>query len=313
MIDIFYLDKTVKEGDFKKLEELKDKPLWIDITNITPEEADSLKTSFNLHKLTMEDMSTSYTRVKVEEFHNYLFCVFYGIKERKNIELDELDFVLGKNFLISSHKEKIESYEELKNNKEKLEKLFNKGPDFVMHKLLVEEIDNYFTVLGKVENHIDMIEEEAVKNPTPHVVSKILKLKRHITKIKKTAFYQREKISMLTKGDNPFISEKALPYFRDIHDHSIMVWDVIDNARDAVSNTFDVYMSTVSTNMDKVIKALTVVATITLPFMVLSSIYGTNFYNLPGATSPYGFWVMISVMVLMAAIMMYSFKKRKWF
>jgi magnesium transporter len=92
-----------------------------------------------------------------------------------------------------------------------------------------------------------------------------------------------------------------------------MVWDVIDNARDAVSNTFDVYMSTVSTNMDKVIKALTVVATITLPFMVLSSIYGTNFYNLPGATSPYGFWVMISVMVLMAAIMMYSFKKRKWF
>lgn len=312
MIEIFYLDKSVKQGDINKLADVKDKPVWIDAFGLTAEEADLLKVNFDLHKLTVEDLLTAFTRVKVEEFHNYLFCVFYRIKEVKSIELEEMEFVVGRNFFISVHKEKIPSFEELKNNKEKLEKLFNKGPDFLMHKLLVEEVDNYFIVLGKVENHIDLVEDEAVKNPTPLVVSKILRLKRQINKIKKVVFYQREKIALLAKGDTPFISEKALPYFRDIHDHSIMVWDIVDNARDAVSNTFDVYMSTISTNMDKVIKALTVVATVTLPFMVISSIYGTNFANIPGSQHPFGFEIMILFMILLAIIMMYSLKKRKW-
>lgn len=313
MIEIFYADgSTVKVGALKDLARLKSKLLWVDVIDISAEEADLLKDVFDLHKLTVEDLLVANTRIKVEQFPKYLFCVFYRIKEVRNIELEELNFILGKRFIITQHKELIPSFEELKQNREKLGKLFSKGVDFVLQKLLVEEVDNYFTITGRIESRIDIIEEEAVKNPTPAVVSKILRVKRLVTKIKKAVFYQREKIAFLTRAENPFISGKALPYFRDVHDHSIMVWDVVDNARDAISNTFDVYMSAVSNNMDKVIKALTVVATITLPFMVLSSIYGTNFVNLPGAQHPYGFWGMISVMFVLAVVMMVSFRKRRW-
>ena len=149
MIEIFQFDTEIKKIDVKNLELVKDKKLWVDITSITKEEEMLIQHTFDLHPLTSEDLYNSNIRIKVEEFSNYLFCIFYGVQKTKNIDLVELDFILGENFLITNHKKEINSYTELKNNKEKFENLFKKGLDFLFHKLLDTEIDNYFPVLEK--------------------------------------------------------------------------------------------------------------------------------------------------------------------
>jgi len=313
MLDIFYFDKTVKKGTLKELSKIKSKQLWIDSTNITKEEAKIIKTTFDLHPLTTEDLLTTNTRIKVEEFPNYLLCVFYGIQKTKSIELLELDFILGKNFIISNHRKNIAPYDVIKKDKEKLERLFKKGNDFIFHKLLDNEIDNYFPVLEHIEDIIEHIEEEAIKKPKPKLLSKVLKLKRLIVQIKRITLPQREKISSLTKSEYKFISKKAIPYFRDVHDHAIRISDNIDNCRDAIGNSFDVYMSTISNNMNEVMKVLSVIATIALPLTVISGIYGTNFTLLPGSTFIYGFWAMIFAMILLSLGMIYLFRRRGWF
>jgi len=313
VIDIFYFDKNLKKGALKDLDKLKTKQIWIDIIDITKKEADLIKEKFNLHPLTTEDLFNSGIRVKVEEFPNYLFCVFYGIQKTKTIELIELDFILGENFIISNHRKEIPSYNELRNNKEKLENLFKKGNDFIFHKLLDSEIDNYFPVLETIDDQIEDIEEKVTKKTSPRLLTEILKLKRLIVQIKKSAFPQREKISFLAKRDHKLISKKAIPYFRDIYDHAIRVSDTIDNYREAVGNTFDAYMSSVSNSMNEVMKVLSIIATIALPLTVISGIYGTNFQILPGATVIYGFWIMIFAMILLGVGMIYFFKKRGWF
>ena len=313
MIELFYYDKTVKRGNIKDLDKLKDKKIWIDVTNITKEEADLLKTSFNLHPLSTEDLLNQGIRIKVEEFSEYLFCVFYGIKKEKSIELKELDFILGNNFVISNHKKEIETFTELKNNSEKLGQLFEKGVDFIFHRLLDKEVDNFFPVLEDIDDKIEEIEEEVTKRAKPELLQKILKMKRMIVLIKKSVLPQREKIGFLAKNDYKFISKKAIPYFRDIYDHAIRVSDSIDNYREAVSGTFDAYMSAVSNNMNEVMKTLSIIATIALPLGVISGIYGTNFAILPGQNFAYGFWIMLLGMFSVIGVMMIFFKKRGWF
>lgn len=313
MIEIFYFDKGLKKGAVKDLENLKKKQVWLDISNISKGEAKLVKDAFGLHPLTTEDLISKNTRIKVEEFSNYLFCVFYGIQKTKSIGLVELDLVLGKNFVISSHLNKVDLIEELKNNKERLENLFKKGIDFIFHKLLDNEVDNYLPVLENIDDQIEYIEDEVTKRPRAEQLKKILKLKRLIVLIKKTTLPQREKISFLAKNDYRFISKKAIPYFRDIYDHSIRVSDTIDNYREAIGNTFDAYMSSVSNNMNEVMKVLSVIATIALPLSVISGIFGTNFSNLPGSTFVYGFWAMIFFMILLSLGMIYYFKRKGWF
>ena len=252
-------------------------------------------------------------RIKVEEFDKYLFCIFYGIKNSKALDMYELDFVLGKDFVISNHKKPIETFEELKKDRERLETIFKKGEDFILHELLDREIDNYFPLLENVDDEITRLEEQVSKKPRPRVLSELLKLKRHVILVKRKVSEQREKVSFLAKRDYKFISRDAVPYFRDVYDNTIRVSDSLDNSRELIANTYDVYMSTMSNNMNEVMKVLSIIATVFMPLTVISSIYGTNFLVLPGAHNLYGFWFMLLGMFLLSGTLLFMFRKRGWF
>ncbi len=297
-----------------ELSSIKDKPLWIDVTNITHAEAKELETIFGLHPLTTEDIVQDHVRVKIEVFSEYMFCVFYAITSQKDeIGLHEFDFVLGKNFLITNHRKPLPSCAGLLANPEKLESLFRKGVDFIFYTLLDAEVDDYFPALETIDKEIDKLEEQVTLHPTPKHMRAIIRRKRALTPIRRVAFNQREKISFLAKQEYPFISKKALPYFRDVYDHYIHVSDLLDNYRESLSNVFEVYMSAVSNNTNEIMKVLSVIATIALPLTVISSIYGTNFKILPGADVPAGFWIMLLGMLLISQAMLLYFRKRHWF
>jgi len=313
MIEIFYYKDGIKKGRVDDLEKLKNEKIWIDVTNLTREETQLLGKIFDLHPTTQEDLFKSNVRIKIEEFDKYLFCIFYGIKNTKSIEMYELDFVLGKDFVISNHKKTIECFEELKKDTERLEAIFKKGEDFILHELLDREIDNYFPILEHVDEQIEKIEELVAKKPKPKVLSEILKLKRMVILVKRRVFEQREKVSFLAKRGYKFLSRDSVPYFRDVYDNTIRVSDSLDNSRELIANTYDVYMSTMSNNMNEVMKVLSIIATVFMPLTVISSIYGTNFKVLPGAEQPFGFYFMIAGMFLLSGMFLFMFKKRGWF
>ncbi|MBU0980569.1 MAG: magnesium/cobalt transporter CorA [Nanoarchaeota archaeon] len=312
MLEVFHLDKELKKakiGDVPKLAG----PFWIDSMAMTKEEAAILGDTLSLHPLTVEDLLHAKTRIKAEQYPDYMLFVFYAISWNKVLDLIELDFLIGKNFILTNHPMRLKSTDDLKENKERLAELLKKGPDFMFHHILDLEVDNYLPVLERIDDEIEEIEETVTKKPEPRILTTILGLKRTIVFIKRTAFTQRDKISFIAKGQYPIISAKALPYFRDVYDHTIRVSDMIDNYREAVGNTFDVYMSAVSNSMNEVMKVLSIIATIALPLTVISGIFGTNFNNLPGQAAYWGFWVMILFMVLLSLGMILYFRRKKWF
>ncbi|MBI2666410.1 magnesium/cobalt transporter CorA [Candidatus Woesearchaeota archaeon] len=315
MIDIFYLDNEVlKKGKIEELAQLRRKRLWLDVINLTPEEAELLKKSFGLHPLTIEDLEHTLTRVKVEEFPTYLFCVFYGVRHigTGQSELQEIDIVVGKNFIITSHRQELSATEELKVHPQKLSHHLEKGVDFLFHRILDHEIDNYFPVLEFIDEEMEKI-DVLIKRPQPGLSLRIIKLKRNISDIRKTMISQREKISFLAKEEYNFISKKSIPYFRDVYDHSIRVADELEYYREAIVGTFEVYMSSVSLNTNEIMKVLSAITALAMPMTVISSIYGTNFSFLPGSKSAYGFWMMLVLTLIIMIGLLYLFKKRKWF
>ena len=315
MLDIYYLDgNKVKKGKVKDLARLKKKKLWIDATDITRPEADLLAKHFKLHPVTEEDMFLSEGRIKVEQFPEYLFCTFYGaFKEGRRVKLKPLDFVLSKNFLISTHKYKAKSYETLKENEHHMVNLFKRGTDIFLHRLIDRELDEFFPILEELDDEIEKIDEKIANKVHPEQLGKILEIKRKIVEIKKITFPQREKISFLARRNYKFVSNHALPYFRDAYDNAIRILDVVENQREAIGTTFDTYMTAVSNNMNEVMKVLSIIATIALPLTVISGIYGTNFIRLPGSENPEGFWVMMLIMAVVMVGMLIFFRDRKWF
>ncbi|MBD3248952.1 magnesium/cobalt transporter CorA [Candidatus Woesearchaeota archaeon] len=315
MIDIFYLDKgTLKKAKVNELDKIKKKRIWVDISGLNQYQADLVQKTFKLHPVTKEDMFLSHGTVKVEEFPYYLFCTFYtlGLNGKKNIKLSPLDFVIGDNFIISSHKEKLDAYERLKRDPERLKDILKKGTDIMFHRLLDDEIDNFFPVLEELDDEIEHLDNKIAKSANPELLTMILKIKRKVVEIKKVTFPQREKISFLARRSYSFISRPAEPYFRDLHDHAIRVSDIIENYRESVASSFDTYMTAIANSTNDIMKVLSIIATIALPLTVISGVYGTNFLNLPGQNAYNGFWIMVWTMVLFMGIMIIFFKKKRW-
>ncbi|MBS3164686.1 magnesium/cobalt transporter CorA [Candidatus Woesearchaeota archaeon] len=318
MIDIFYLEQgTIRRAGVEKLPSLKGKPLWVDITDITREDAALMRKIFGLHPLTEEDLHSARTRIKVEIFPSYLFFVFYGLRRQQELGEElvqvEYDIVLGKNFLVSTHSLPCPGVDEMKSNPGKLAGLLGSGPDMLMHHLLDKEVDYFFPVLDELDDHIELLEDEVTAKYTRAQLAQILRLKSAIVAVKRMMFQEREKVSFLAKNEYPFIRKESMPYFRDVYDHMILASEMVDNQRDIISHSFDVYMSAVSNSMNEVMKTLSVMATIALPLTVLGGIYGTNFVNLPGSASPFGFWVMIGGMLAISVGMLGYFRWRGWF
>ena len=314
MIEVYYYDKKLRKGTTAQIKDLikTRKRFWIDISDPSQNEVALMKELFALHPITAEDILTTNTRAKIEQFEDYLFVVLYGIYKHKNIRLREMDFVLGKNFLVTAHKQTIEGFDKFKRDERKMEQLLKQGMDFFMHNLIDIEVDNFLPVLELFDEVIDKIEDTIIANPNKRTMEKILDLKRRMSKIKKIIIPQQEKISFLAKNKYSLISPSCQTYFRDVHDHFYTVTDMIEDYREALSSSFDAYMSSISNDMNQVMKVLSVMATIMLPLTVISGVYGMNFLVIPGARDPAGFWYVIGLMVILIVVMLGLFKKKGW-
>jgi magnesium transporter len=308
MIDAFVLD-----GGLKTTKNLKtSKRIWIDVTDPTKSDLEKIGRTFSIHQLTLEDVSKTGNRVKIEQFKEYLFIITYGMESGKKEPIGfQTNFILGKNFLLTVHKGEIQSYESLKNDRNLMHSLLSKGPDFLMHHLMDMETDFYFPVLDEIEDQIDELEEEVYRNIDHRVLGRLFRLKRQLLGIRKRVSPQKEVVLMLTQKSFPFISGEASAYYRDIYDHIIRINESIDDYREILSNTLEVHLSLVSNRMNEVMKALTIVATIMLPLTVLTGIYGMNL-NIPESHFDDMYYIVLFLMAIIAVAMAFYFRRKRW-
>lgn len=306
MIDAFVLDDGIKRT--KSLD--THKPIWVDVSDPTKPELDSLKKAFSLHALTVEDCSKTGNRVKLEQFKEYLFIILYGVMGKKEPAQVQINFILGKNFLLTAHKGRISTFEELKKDAPKMRSLLSHGQDFLLHHLIDMETDNYFPVLENLEEQIDELEDEVYRSMDHRVLGKLFRLKRQLLGIRRKTGPQKDVMLQLSRG-LPFISEHACIYFRDIYDHIIRIDESIDDYREVLSNTLEVHLSMVSNRMNEVMKTLTIIATIMLPLTVITGIYGMNL-NIPEAHYDATYFIVISTMAIIIGGMVIYFWRKRW-
>jgi len=74
----------------------------------------------------------------------------------------------------------------------------------------------------------------------------------------------------------------------------------------------EVYFSYLSSELNTVMKRLTVVATLAMPAVMVASIYGMNFRVIPGANHEYGFLGIIILTMTVTMIMAIWMRIKKW-
>ena len=98
----------------------------------------------------------------------------------------------------------------------------------------------------------------------------------------------------------------------------MQVIETIENSREMVYSLYDMYMSNLSNRMNEVMKVLTIIATIFIPLTFIAGIYGMNFnpetspWNMPELNWYWGYPFSLGLMIVMVALLIVFFKRKKW-
>jgi magnesium transporter len=290
--------------------------LWVDISAIDDPDIDLLTDIFNLHPLTIEDFIMANARPKVENFKDYIFMVMFSMeshdKAKSKIITSEINYCLGKNFLITAHDNKVGTLCTSQERIRKQSPMMMSGADFLLYSILDCLVDSYFPIITEFDDMVDDMSDELFSEPSNTTLKKIYNLKNEIMFLRRTIGPQADVMSLIARGEFPFISPVNSVYFRNIYDNLVRLNDIVGTSRDVITGAMEAYVSVVSNRLNEIMKTLTIIATIMMPLTLIASIYGMNFKYMPELSSKYGYPSAIVSMAVITIVMLIYFKRKKW-
>jgi magnesium transporter len=287
--------------------------LWVDAEGETPETLHALAARFELHPVTVDDFVNRDQRPKIEEFERYIFLVIHGLRAIRGDELetDELHVALKENCLLTVHDRPLDAVKRVFDRCTTDPRALQNGGSFLLYLLSDTVVDGYFPILDALGDEIDALEDAVVQTPGRARMQRVFEVKRVVVQLRKIVSPQREVYNAVSRRDYPFIDPRTAVYFRDVHDHLVRAFEIIDAYRDLIANTLDAYLASISNRLGQVMKQLTVIATIFMPLSFLTGFFGMNFTAI-AYDRPWLFWAVLGITVVLPVVMLLFFARRGW-
>jgi len=292
--------------------------VWIDIDTTQPAEVAVLEHVLRFHPLAIEDTLNPHSRVKLDEYDDMLFAIVRGVEFDRATE-DPLDLTtfnlccfLGHELLVTTHARPIPAVDAFRARCEAGPEVLGRGAARAMYAIVDATVDAYFPVLDELNGFVDTLEDRVFERADDTVLQDIFAVKRTVLSLRRHLSPQRDVLHALANRPSPLVTAEEQRYFRDVYDHVMRINDTIEQYRDLLSTVLDTSLTQTSLRLGMVTKGLTVVATASVPFVVISGMWGMNFGYIPLSGSPAGFWLMLALQAGIGVGLLWFLRRRGW-
>ena len=286
--------------------------VWVDVTAPSHVEVSHVADLLSLHPLIAEDIAERNQRAKVEEIEGTLHVVMFWIAYTGGITEIEVDLVLNHRSLLTDHEPGWDPFT-LAQLRGDPGELLKRGPDFLLYAITDGIVDAYFPALDAIEDEIDALQDDVIAKPTSWTLQRIFALKRELIGLRRAISPAREIFNQLTNRDLGLVAPEHIIYFRDVYDHLIRVTDELDNDRELVAGTLDVYLSTINNNLSTIMKRLTGVTVILAGMGAIAGIFGMSEAGAAiSGLEAAGFWLVSGLIVAGAALTAIVLRRIDW-
>ncbi|HEX6315669.1 MAG TPA: magnesium transporter CorA family protein [Gemmatimonadaceae bacterium] len=294
-------------------------PLWVDIdTSVRPQMA-LLEKVFGFHPLAIEDVLNPNGRAKVEAYDGYIFVVLRAVRlqdqtpDPYDLDTENVHFFISQNVLVTTHHGPSRLVDSVADVVVRNTDLLARGPGRLAHQVMDAAVDSFFPVMDRIDDFIDSLETQVFHQFNEEALRDIFAVKRLVLSLRRYLAPEREIFNVLTNRPSPFLAPDIQLYYRDIYDHVLRINDALDTYRDLLSSTLESYLSQVSNRLGKVTQGLTVVATMSVPFVVVSGMWGMNFDRIPLAGRQWGFEIMLVLQLALGVGLLVWLRRMKLF
>jgi magnesium transporter len=275
--------------------------------------------------LSIEDCVKDSPSPKVEEFQpkdddrfaSYLFMVIHAVDyNRKDgvFGTNELNFFLGKNFLVTYHQGSLRSVALTEERAIKGTMHIARAPDRVAHNLLDAIVDNYKPALEELSLEIAELEQQSLQDHSAATLNKILQIKKEVLHLRQIIGPQREVLARFARGEFKLIRPHLVPYYRNVYDALYHISELAQNYTDSLTGILQVHLSMSSNRTGEVVKALTLITILSTPATIVASWYGMNFQkDMHEINWQHGYAFAFGITALTTLITYWCLKRRNWF
>ncbi len=292
---------------------------WIDIQDPQKEDVEYLQKEFTFHPLALDQIIPPSWSTKVEVFPSHLLLILFlpsYNKEKRESRPRELDIIITKDILVTSHYNSIvplkEVFHQCNLYKEEQEKWMAQGTGYLLHHILHALWEDCSSKVNRIDQKLTRIEESMFHGKEQEMLKEISIVKADIINFWKIVRPQKGVFTSLRDMSGEFFGPQLTPYFSHLRNHWARVASSLLAHKDTVEAFENTNNALLSHKTNEIVKVLTIFSVIVLPLAILSQIFGMNPSSLPFQNDPRGFWIITTVMVLGVFVFFLYFKRKKW-
>lgn len=298
-----------------------EKLTWINIIDAKKDEIEYLrkKYKFDLPHLQASLAKTVSQRPTINQGQGYYFMILhFPVFKGENVVQAEIEFFIGPGYLVTLNNNDIEVLNDFFNHCKKdgcsLLAYEFESSAVLLYEILDKLMLACYSMLDKNSIAIKHAESIIFSQEQKKAVSKILLLRRNIINFRKIMQNHKNIIKKLMQIENDLImTPKIVKYYNEIIEHSKRIWDIIESQRDFVDVLNSTNESLLNYRLSDIMKTLTIFSVIVFPLTLVAAIFGMNTVNgMPFLDASYGFWFIISIMLVILLTMILFFKRKKW-
>ncbi|MCR9262662.1 MAG: magnesium and cobalt transport protein CorA [Flavobacteriaceae bacterium] len=249
---------------------------------------------------------------KVIELEEQLFIAARIIKtEDQNLESEQMFFVVAKDFVWCIQEKWGDHFDWIRarifDNKGIIRK---KKADYLLFFILETLISNYKEKYEEMVLMENMLDRATKMEPTPEFMFEVEQKKAMIQHFRKASHGLRDIVTRLERVEVKGFHTK---YFSELREQINGLANDVDSDTQELESQINLFFSIQGHRLNEVMKTLTIFSVIFIPLTFLAGIYGMNFENIPELKWPYGYFILLGLMLVVTLISILIFKRKKWF
>jgi magnesium transporter len=183
----------------------------------------------------------------------------------------------------------------------------------VLYALMDAVVDRYFPLLDAIETELDEIETQIFEPDAARLnIERLYRLKGRATVMRHAVTPLLEVVGKLHGSRVPAVCLPTQEYFRDVHDHLVLINGAIDTIRETIGTAIQVNLSMVTIEESETTKRLAAWAAIFAVSTALAGIWGMNFEHMPELKWAWGYPVALAVIASAGGILYWRFRRAGW-
>lgn len=290
--------------------------VWVDLVAPTPQELRAVMAEFELHPTIVEELHAPSVKSKVERLDNCLYLVlhFPALRSHGRAE-QEIDFVLGKNYLITVRYENVDPLHHFAKAFEVDTVLGHAGAQHGGHLFVSMVRSLYRSLMSECDilrGKLDDIEDMIFRGHEREMVARISAAGRIVHDFRRTLVNHQEMLASL-EAPGERLWGAAFPYhMRAVLAEEARVRHSLEHLREWLAELRETNNSLLSLKQNDVMKNLTIMAFTTFPLTLFSSLFAIEARDVPILGMEGDFWIIIGIMLSCALAFFAFFKYKKW-